>query len=209
MNNLRILIIGDSFAADWSVKYNEYKGWPNLIAEKFPTVNLAQAGVSEYKIYQQLTGADLTKFDLVIASHTSPLRVPTRRHPIHNSDSLHKAADLMFTDIEYHSTRLKNIFNRSLQSAYNFFIHHYDIEYFETSYKLFREKINQIIGNKPIIVISNLPDMDKFITEKIVLNFYPDGGIINHMTACGNHQVYLSIIETIKKLSTSKQIVEE
>ena len=204
MSNLRILIIGDSFAADWSVKYNEYKGWPNLIAEKFPTINLAQAGVSEYKIYQQLIGVNLMNFDLVIVSHTSPLRVPTRRHPIHSGDSLHNAADLMFTDIEYHRSRLKNFFNTALRSAYNFFMHHYEVEYFETSYKLFREKINQIIGNKPVIVISNLPDMDDFITEKIVLKFQSDGGIINHMTKSGNYQIYLSIIETIKQLSINK-----
>jgi hypothetical protein len=83
-------------------------------------------------------------------------------------------------------------------------MHHYEVEYFETSYKLFREKINQIIGNKPVIVISNLPDMDDFITEKIVLKFQSDGGIINHMTKSGKYQIYLSIIETIKQLSINK-----
>jgi hypothetical protein len=30
---MKILIIGDSFAADWSVKYNDYAGWPNLLAQ--------------------------------------------------------------------------------------------------------------------------------------------------------------------------------
>jgi hypothetical protein len=144
MNNPRILIIGDSFATDWSVKYNEYKGWPNLLAEQYPVVNLAQAGVNEYKIYKQITSVeDLDSFDLVIVSHTSPLRVHTKQHPVHANDQLHSNADLMFGDIEYHCKQFSNFFNRSLKSAYTFFLHHYDIEYFETSYALFREKINQ------------------------------------------------------------------
>ena len=50
MNN--ILIIGDSFAADWTVKYPTVVGWPNLLAKNYNVVNLAQAGAGEYKIYQ-------------------------------------------------------------------------------------------------------------------------------------------------------------
>lgn len=201
MSKLRILIIGDSFAADWSVKYNEYKGWPNLLAEQYSVVNLAQAGVSEYKIYKQLVDVNLDKFDLVIVSHTSPLRVATRRHPVHANDSLHKNADLIFTDIEYHRSKIKNFFNRALQSAYRFFIDHYDPEYFEVTYQLLRDKINQILKDKTVIVISNLPGLEKFTNEKNVLTFVPDGGVINHMTQQGNQQIYQQIVNTINLLS--------
>ena len=60
---MKILIVGDSFAADWSVKYNDYHGWPNLLAQKFEVTNLAKAGVGQYKIYKQLQNID--DFDLV------------------------------------------------------------------------------------------------------------------------------------------------
>ena len=109
-----ILIIGDSFAADWSTKYKDYLGWPTLLAQSHTVTNLAQAGVSEHKIYKQLCSVqDLSVYDVVIVAHTSPFRVPTKRHPMHSKDVLHKDADLIYTDIEYHSNRLKNIFNKS------------------------------------------------------------------------------------------------
>ena len=213
MSKPRILIIGDSFAADWSVKYNKYKGWPNLLAEQYPVVNLAQAGVSEYKIYRQLCSIkNLDDFDLVIVSHTSPLRVATRRHPVHANDPLHANADLMLGDIEYHQSRLKNIFNRSLQAAYNFFMYHYDVEYFETTYRLLRDQINRMLQGKPVIVVSNLADLENFITEKTVLNFHnlleTERGVINHMTESGNKQIYQTLLKTIKVVSIEKATEE-
>ena len=48
-----ILICGDSFAADWTKKYNG-NGWVNMLCNDFNITNVAEAGVSEYKIYQQL-----------------------------------------------------------------------------------------------------------------------------------------------------------
>ena len=48
----KILICGDSFAADWSKKY-EGKGWVNMIENDHVITNIAEAGVSEYKIYKQ------------------------------------------------------------------------------------------------------------------------------------------------------------
>ena len=99
---MHVLIVGDSFAADWSAKHCDLFGWPNLLAKHHTVTNLAQAGVSEYKIYKQLISVDLSQFDLVIVAHTSPYRVVTRSHPVHYNNSLHKHADLLFGDIEYH-----------------------------------------------------------------------------------------------------------
>ena len=123
---LKILIIGDSFAADWSVKYNDYKGWPELLAEQYEVTNIAQAGVCEYKIYKQLLSVkNLNDYDWVIVSHTGSFRVNTLKHPIHSGDKLHKNADLIYTDIDYHSNKLKNIFNKSLKAAVLFYKYHF------------------------------------------------------------------------------------
>lgn len=199
-----ILIIGDSFAADWSTKYTDYLGWPNLLAEQHQVTNLAQAGVSEYKIYQQLQSVeDLTKYDVVIVAHTSPYRVPTRQHPIHSNDPLHKNADLIYTDIEYHSNKLKNIFNRSLRAAQDFFTYHFDDEFFEVSYSLLREKINTVLEDKPVITLATFNTWKS--TEKYVLDFTDllntQPGLINHYSESGNSLVFNTILATLTLLS--------
>ena len=43
---MKLLILGDSWQADWNVKHNTYPGWPNLLANEFDVTNIAQAGVS-------------------------------------------------------------------------------------------------------------------------------------------------------------------
>ena len=63
---MKILICGDSFAADWTIKYPDKKGWPNLLAEHHNVINLAQAGCGEYKILLQLLSVDFTQFDQII-----------------------------------------------------------------------------------------------------------------------------------------------
>ena len=201
-----ILIIGDSFAADWSTKYKDYLGWPNLLAEQHQVTNLAQAGVSEYKIYKQLQSVeDLNQFDAVIVAHTSPLRVPTRRHPMHSNDTLHKDADLIYADIEYHAKRLKNIFNRRLQAARDFFKYHYDDEFFEDSYWLFREKINTMLADKRVITLATFDLEEHWIpTEKHTLNFVgllnTHPGILNHYNESGNRIVHRCIVDTLETL---------
>ena len=47
-----ILICGDSFAADWTKKYDG-TGWVNMLTKDHTITNIAEAGVSEYKIYKQ------------------------------------------------------------------------------------------------------------------------------------------------------------
>ena len=198
-----ILIIGDSFAADWSTKYKDYLGWPNLLAEQHTVTNLAQAGVSEYKIYKQLLSVkDLSVFDAVIVAHTSPYRVPTRLHPVHFNDSLHKDADLIYADIAYHSKRIKNIFNRSLRGAYEFYNYHYDSGFFEDSYCLFRIEINRILEDKQVITLSTFNQQASMEANTInlvdMLVTYP--GLINHYSEFGNRLVYGSITSKIQEL---------
>lgn len=203
---MQILIIGDSFAADWTVKYPNQKGWPNLLAEHFPVRNLSQAGVSEYKIYQQLMSLDdISKYDYFIVSHTSPYRAVTRRHPIHYNDSLHKHADLLLSDIDYHSRTIKGLFNFSLKAAQSYIKYHYDIEYHETTYKLFRNAINQQLPSDKLIVISNFPTKIQYPNEKNFLDVsklqkeYP--GLMNHLSDQGNAIICNTIMKKLNELA--------
>jgi lysophospholipase L1-like esterase len=197
----KVLIFGDSFAADWTVKYDG-EGWPNMLAQKHKVLNLAQAGVSEYKIHMQLDSINwLNEYDVFICCHTSPNRVPTRQHPRLSDDPLHYAADLIYSDIEYHSSKWYNIFNRSLHAAKNFFNHHYDNDYFETTYKLFRQAIQDRLYGREYIVLNTFPDMKDFIIEENVIDITDvvtkHHGLINHMSPKGNQLVYQRLMGKI------------
>jgi hypothetical protein len=200
---MKILIIGDSFAADWSLKYSDYPGWPKLLSCDYSVTNLAQAGVSEYKIWLQVDSvANLSEYDLVIVSHTSPYRIHTPTHPVHHNDPLHKHADLMLADCEYHASRIKFWFNSALSSAVGFYRYHFDKKYFETLYIMFRERINQKLSNHNVIVINNLPGNIDFATEPVVLDFSKlweqEPGLINHYSDTGNQTIYQKIKHTIE-----------
>jgi len=197
---MKILIVGDSFAADWSIRCTNAQGWPNLLAQQFDVTNIAQAGVGEYKIYKQLNSVVISEFDVVIISHTSPYRITTRQHPVHTGNDLHYATDLIYSDINYHSKKISNFFNRSLTAAINFFTYHYDEEYQETVYKLFRDKIDQLLSNSYVINIDTFLVPDQFKTKiNTVTITEHDVNInqINHLSNDVNRMVYNSIINNI------------
>jgi hypothetical protein len=194
-----ILIVGDSFAADWTVKYPDKKGWPNLLAECFLVKNIAQAGVSEYKIYQQVMSIDnVNMYDFVVISHTSPYRAVTRQHPVHSKDVLRQHADLIAADINYHQSKLKNFANLSLRAAQNYFKYHYDIDYHTTTYNLLKKEINQKLPKNKTIVINNFSDHQD-TTEHYFVDFYElqktHPGMMNHHSCQGNEIIF----QTIKK----------
>lgn len=193
----KILILGDSFAADWSVKFKDYKGWPNLLAEKYQVDNIAQAGVAEYKIYKQLLSiTDLNVYDFIIISHTSPYRVHTRNHPIHCDDILHNHADLIYGDVEYHKNRWYNLFNKRLRAAYEFFKYHYDEEYFFTTYWLYRKEIDLILKKHNVLVIDNFNEKSDCLNFKYMIPTY--SGRINHFNKEGNEIIYHKLIDYIE-----------
>ena len=201
---MKILIIGDSFAADWSVKYNQYKGWPNLLADTYDVTNLAQAGVSEYKIYKQLDKVLwIGEYKLVIVSHTSPYRVPTRNHPIHHNDLLHNSADLMLNDITYHSKKITNFFNKSLESASSFFKYHYDVDFYETTYKLYRKAIEDRLNITKFISLNMFPDSEQKCTIDLSNVVTTHKGKINHMSEEGNKLVFEILLNKIQELHGS------
>lgn len=189
---MNVLICGDSFAADWSVKYTDYPGWPNLLAQKHKITNLAQAGVSEYKIWKQLSSIELSQFDCIIISHTSPFRLPTEVHPDHHSDLLHKNCDLIYLDI-------KNSKNKSLQSVVEYFEKFFMPEYAIFVHTLLIEhEIRYLESFKGKVVHTTNLEQDfdfkncKVISFKSI--FQDHKGLINHFSKLGN-QIVCDTIE--------------
>lgn len=192
-----ILIAGDSFAARYP--NDTGLGWPLLMREYYNIVNVAQAGVSEYKILKQLKNiSNIGYFGAVIICHTSPYRVHTRQS-IHNTE-LHKDCDLLLSDVEAKKFTL----NPAVRSAKGYFNHHFDPDYYEEIYNLLRKEISDVTRYVPTLHIDHFDSSLKYAHEKNKLDLsrlWPDfRGNINHYTAHGNQIVYETILEKLKEL---------
>jgi len=193
---MKILICGDSYAADWTLKYPNVCGWPNMLATKYDVTNIAECGISEYKIWQQLKSVDIDSFDICLISHTSPLRVHTRCHPVHSKDILHKNADLMLNDISYHNSKLVNMFNNSLKTASNWFKYHYDLQYQQDIYELVKSEISKILKNIFVIEIHNFEGIQSKFSYFKYLKTNP--GIANHFDYTINQLICDDLTKEIK-----------
>lgn len=191
---MKILLAGDSFAAKWP----ETGGWPELLAQKHEVTNVAQAGVSEYKILRQIQLASIEYFDKVIVSHTSPARVHTRQHPIH-TQGLHENCDLIYNDIADRNSW----FNPSLRSAQDWFKYHYDDDYQTDMYLLVRKEIRNILGKSKYISITHMPISTKYAVEHNNFSFstvwQQHRGTVNHYTEQGNQIIYKELLDIINK----------
>ena len=198
---MKLLILGDSWQADWNVKHNTYSGWPNLLANEFDVTNIAQAGVSQYKICKQIESVNINDYDFTILGITSPFRIYTPNHPVHNKDKLHSNSDLIYTDLEYH---LRDNPTDNLKSTINFFHNHFDIEYAEFIHKLLINSCLSKLDKTKTIISSNIQNTKNFITNDF--NFldgyeisasYP--GLINHTSEKGNQIFAKQIIKFINE----------
>jgi hypothetical protein len=188
---MKILIAGDSFAAPWP---NTKLGWSDLLAEKHTVTNIAQAGISEYKILKQIESQNIVDFDVVIVSHTSPSRVHTPYHPLHKT-GFHQHCDLILNDLIDRSS----LFNPSLKAAQGYFKYHYDEEYQIDIYNLIRKQIMQLISI-PYISMSHVDIVNDLKIEDNHIDFSHlwsnERGNINHYTIEGN----LKILENLERI---------
>ena len=192
---MKLLVAGDSFAAEWPGN----EGWVKLLARDYDVTNVAQAGVSEYKILKQIQNSKLDEYNLVIVNHTSPSRVHTPKHPLPRTD-LHKDCDLLYTDIEQRNS----FFNESLKSAQLYFKHHYDDQYYQTIYSLLRKEINTLLLDKKYLSMSHIDVAKLFVHEDNHLDFSEfwkaNKGTENHYSKIGNEKVYKIVVDNIKKI---------
>jgi hypothetical protein len=183
----KLLIAGDSFAANWQIKYNGV-GWVNLLENDFEVKIIAQAGVSEYKIMKQLENQNLDDYDNIIVSHTSAYRIPIMEHPIHKNDLLHKNCDLIFSDVSEHTA------NSIMKTAHDFYKDIFNPEYFIFINDLIYKEIYKMSDKMIHITFFDCfynDDVKKY--ESVFLN---NKGNMNHLNDAGNEIMY----NEIKKL---------
>jgi hypothetical protein len=195
---MKILICGDSFAADWTVKYIGC-GWPNMLANKYQVTNLAQAGCSEYKILKQLESTDFNQYDRIIVSHTSPYRIYVERHPVHHNDPLHKDSDLIYSDLKEHIDT-----HPEVVPIIEYFEKYFSFEQAREMYNLLCEKIEHKLdhlGNNVIHVIN--VNFEQYTYQfKNMINFQDlfasNRGPFNHFDDYGNQQVFQKLVERLE-----------
>lgn len=184
-----LLIVGDSFSADWKKRYNETFGWVNKLELDYNVTNLSQAGVGQYKILLQLESVDTRIYDKIIICHTSPFRIYVKQHPIHRNDALHYNSDLIYNDILEH----KN--NFICNTAINFFEEIYDTDY--------AQFIHEMIINRLQVKYPNAIHISFFELDiKNIYYFYKEfkkyRGTINHLNEQGNKFVYSKILKLLE-----------
>lgn len=183
---MNILIVGDSFASDYSQYFDiEYPGWPNLLAQKYKVTNLAQAGVGQYKVLKQLESVDFKSFDKIIVSVSSPYRVHCKSHPIHGP-GLHENSDLIHTDIDRFS-----LFKPKLTTAKSWFKYYFDQEYQEDIYDILTDRIREHLKDTDYMLIGHTATRSK---HEDIISFeemwHQNRGVVNHYTAQGNQYIF-------------------
>jgi hypothetical protein len=193
---MQVLIVGDSFAADWSVQNAIHVGWPNLLAKQVSVNNLARAGISQFRILQQLQSVCLDDYNWILVCNTSPLRMVTRQHPVH-VDALHSASDLIFADLEYHQSNLSNNKNPALTCAYDFFRYHYDEDFQCFVYHAVLKSMLEILQNHDYIFI-HTPLVPDYVVSHITIKQQDmQKYCANHLSDSGNLEVYQKICDII------------
>jgi hypothetical protein len=188
LKKLRILISGDSFAVD---DPNLENSWPNLLKHYHNVVNVAQAGVGEYKILKQLEKITLTDYDVIIVVHTSPYRVHINQHPLHSTSALHKNCDLIFNDIEKSNSQ-----NIVTETAVNYFKYIFDKKYYEDIYSLIKKEIYFVTHSCKTLHLTFFDKSDEK-TDDLSAIWKKFPGNINHLNVKGNQQVLEKILKWI------------
>jgi hypothetical protein len=167
-----------------------------MLSEDYEVTNIAQAGVSEYKIYQQLIKHDTTKYDKIIISHTSAYRIPVVEHPIHSKDILHSNCDLIYTDIKSHED------NSKIKSIIDFYENYFHVDNAIFVHSLIVSEIKRLYPNAINITFFDSFNKDMFQFENVFLN---NGGNMNHMNDVGNKIIYNEIKTILTDLTTKKR----
>lgn len=200
---MNILILGDSWSADWSEKNSEFKGWPELLATKYNVTNVSEAGVSQYKICKQIENSNYQDYDLIICSITSPNRIYSKSK-INKVSKFHKNCDLIFQDIEFAVAQGDS--TPEITSALNYFIYHWDKDYADFVHQLKVDWCYDHLKNYNTIFTSIIDDSKKFLPSDAIFidgfeifETYP--GNINHLSEEGNNIFFKNLTDKLMQVS--------
>jgi len=192
---MKILLLGDSFGADWTVKYPDQLGWPNLLSKQYPVDNRCQAGSSEFRIQSQLNKYLLDDVTHCIVVHTSPYRLPVEHNPLHKCDCLHHSCDFIYSDVAESN-------NSQVNCVKEYYEKYFFDEFFLYVHQLIVSDISGILKEKSIPSL-HITFFDNS-NEKIDINynklFVKSPGVMNHLSLEANKQVFDDMQKWIHKI---------
>ena len=184
-----ILIAGDSFA---SLQLSGSNGWPKKLAEQYSVTNVAEPGIGEYKILQNLKNQNINTFDLVIVSHTSPNRIHCDTNPLYPADHIYSKSDIIFADAE----------NKKSQFLIDYFKFIFDPEYYQFVHTSCCQEIDRLTTSVPTIHMTNF-EWTNLYNFKSMLNFHnlwlENRGTEVHYNEYGNQVILDTLLDRIKK----------
>ena len=184
-------LFGDSFGAD--TLNNPHTSWVDLLRQHCTVDNHCQSGVSEYKILQQLKSVNLSDFEQIIVTHTSPTRVYVKYNPLHQNTPSHKNCDIILSDIDAASGEFSD-------ACKLYFKHIFDTEYALDVHNMICREIDELTKNHNVIHITHF-DYTGLYQFPSLINFYDlfikHRGTVNHYDAVGNSAVYEKLLPHI------------
>jgi hypothetical protein len=195
--NKHILIAGDSFSSE---SLSAEHGWPMLLRQDFQITNVSSPGIGEYKILQNLQSENLSKYDLVLISHTSPNRLHCVNNPLYPHDHLYNKSDIIFTDAESRVNK-----QPIAQSIVDYYKYIFDIDYYEFIHRCCCKEIEQLTNNVPVLNITHFDWTDLYQFSNLT-NFHEfwlaNRGEFVHYTKEANQIIYQQLQNKIQKILT-------
>jgi hypothetical protein len=189
----RLIIFGDSFGVQKTPEL--FNSWVTLLDNHYEIENQCECGVSQYKILQRLKNTDLTKFDKILITHTSPTRVYVKDNPLHKNSEYHKNCDILFADIENHVDEFS-------VACKLYFKHIFDFDYAFDIHNMICQEIDKLCGDKNTIHMTNFDYTNLYFFPNLI-NFYPlflkNKGEVNHYNEVGNNKIYQTLLTELSK----------
>jgi len=188
---MKIGLFGDSFGYQQPV--HPFKSWVDLLRQHASIDNHCQCGVSEYKILGQLRSVDLSHYDQIIITHTSPTRVFIKYNPLYKDSTTHKNCDILLADIESRHDAFS-------QLCKNYFKYIFDIDYAIDMHNMICQEINNMVKDHKVTHITHF-DYTQCYQFLNMIDFHAlwlkNRGEVNHYNEFGNQQIYKTILEKL------------
>jgi hypothetical protein len=192
----KILIVGDSFS---SAQLAGEHGWPRLLAQQHDVTNASHPGIGQYKIMQRLMQHDVTEFDAVIISHTSPYRVHCVENHLYPAEHLYRSSDIIFLDAENKKSQLA-------RSYVDYFRYAFDEQYYEFVHTSCCMQIDAATMHCPVIHITHF-DWTNLYPLPGLINFYQlwlqSSGDYVHYNIAGNEYILNTLQQKLNETNCS------
>jgi hypothetical protein len=190
-------LFGDSFGYQFPTQ--DFSSWVEKLGNHYVISNHCQAGVSEYKILQQIKSADLGGYDQIIITHTSPSRVFVRYNPLHEDSITHQDCDIILADIENRKDRFS-------KACHDYFKFIFDFDHALDIHNMICQEIHQRTEKHNVVHMTHFDYTNCFEFPNLI-NFHAlwlkNRGPVNHYNQFGNNEIYKTLLAHLQQKQNS------